>query len=326
MNVRNETSGAGPHQSLVLAVLLGLGMIWGSAFMMMKVLSDDIGPTEIVAGRLPLGAAAIFLVMAMRRTRPVLRPALVAQIALLSVFDSLAPLTLVAWAEVRIESGLAAVLVSTMPLFTALIAMVVLPDERLTPGRVLGVILGFMGAAALTNGALFDVTDSDGIGTLAVIAAAACHGAGAVYARTLLRQTDPLTLTGTKLASAALIAIPVMFAVEGTPGYGALSITGWLMLGLLGLAATGFAWTAYAWVLTNAGSVRASLVTYINPVFGLFWGWALLNEAVTFDMLPGIALIASGVGFVVYERLIVQWLRSRRVFLSRTKAAAAAVR
>jgi drug/metabolite transporter (DMT)-like permease len=134
-----------------------------------------------------------------------------------------------------------------------------------------------------------------------VIAAAASYGAASVYARFLLRRADALSLTGTKLALGALIAFSLTFAIEGTPDYGALSLEGSLALLALGIFSTGVAFALYFWVVASAGSVYASLVTYIVPVVGLFLGWAVLDEEIGPSTIAGAALIAAGVAGVMYH-------------------------
>ncbi len=127
-------------------VLVVLGGLFGAAFLFMKVLVDEIAPVEIVAGRLALGALVVFAIMAARGKTLRFDPATVAKVSLLALLDSVIPFTLIAWAETRIDSGIASVLVSTMPVFTVLAATAVLPDERLAPARLLGIPLGFLAA------------------------------------------------------------------------------------------------------------------------------------------------------------------------------------
>jgi drug/metabolite transporter (DMT)-like permease len=208
------------------------------------------------------------------------------------------PFTLIGWAEEHIESGTASVLNSSMPLFTALFAAVVLMEERFTAARAAGLTLGFLGVAVLTGGGVSDLGDSSLLGSLAMIGAAACYGAAAVFARTLLRQHDPLGLSGAQLAVGSLLLLPAVFATDGVPDY-SLSVEAWLSLLALGVAGTGIGVAMYMWLIDNVGSVRSSLVTYVVPVVGLFLGWAVLDESIGAHTIVGFVLIIAGVAAVM---------------------------
>jgi len=148
------------------------------------------------------------------------------------------------------------------------------------------------------GGDIYDFSDSSVLGQLAVVGAAACYGAGAVYARSLLKQTGPLELSGGQLVLGAVLALPIMLAVRGTPDY-SLSVEAWLSLLTLGVLGTGIAIVAYLWLVDNVGSVRSSLVTYIIPIVGLFLGWAVLDESIGVNTVLGCALIIAGVAAVM---------------------------
>ena len=299
-------------QTRALAALVILGWTFGAAFLFMKVIVDEISPSELVAGRMFLGAATVGLVLTVLRRAPRVSPAIVGRTSLLALMDSVLPFTLVAWAETRIDSGVAAVLISTMPLFTILIASTVLPDERLAPVRMLGIGIGFLGVVALTNGDILRLEDGNALGMLAVIGAAACYAVAAVYAKLLLRSEDVLSLTGLKLALGAVLAFGITFTLHGVPDYGVLSLEGGSALVALGVVSTGITFMLYFWLVANAGSVYASLVTYVVPVAGLTLGWAVLGEQIGMNTALGTAFIALGVAGVMYGPKLASRLGSLR--------------
>jgi drug/metabolite transporter (DMT)-like permease len=280
------------------AVLLALGCVWGASFLFIKLLVDETGPLEVATGRLCIGAVAILTFIRVRGLAVPTSPSLVARVAVFALVANIAPFTLIAWGEEHIESGTASVLNSTMPIFTAVFAAAVLPEERFTAPRAAGLAVGFLGVLVLTGDEAFDVTSSSVLGQFAVILAAACYAIGSVYSRTLLRTADPLGLSALQVASGAVLSVPILLAVEGRPDY-SLSIEAWLSLIALGAGATGVAYVAYLWLIDVTGSVRASLVTYIIPVVGLFLGWAVLDESVGLNTILGAALIIGGVALVL---------------------------
>lgn len=280
------------------ALLVALGCVWGASFLFIKVIVEEASPLELVAGRLLLGSLTVSVVLAVRGVSIRRSPSRLAPIAALAVLSNIVPFALIAWAEKHVETGVAAVLNSTMPLFTALFAAAFLNEERFSPASVAGLAAGFAGVAVLTGGDLLDVTSDHVLGELAVIGGSACYGLGAVYGRTILRSEDPLSLTALQLIIGAMVAAPLAVGVEGTPELG-LGVKGWLSLLALGVIATGVAQLVYFWLLDQAGSVRASLVTYIIPIVALFLGWAVLDEGIGVNTVLGAALIIGGVAAVL---------------------------
>ncbi len=281
-----------------LAVLLVLGGVWGSSFLFIKVIVDEISPIELVAGRLFLGTLAVSAVMLVRRLPLPLQPALLAHVSLTALISNVIPFALISWGEERIGSGVASVLNSMMPIFTAVIAAAVLPDERFTPARLGGLVLGFLGVMILIGDDVLNVTDSNVLGQLAVVGAAVCYAVGAVYMRILLRSQDPISLSGLQVIMGTIMSIPLVLTLEGVPHY-SLSLEATLSLLALGVFGTGFGYIAYLWLIESVGSVRASLVTYVIPIIGLFLGWVVLDEHIGLNTVLGAALIVVGVASVM---------------------------
>lgn len=286
------------HTGRALPVLFALGGVWGASFLFIKVIVDEVSPLELVAGRLFFGMVVVGLFMAYRGLRLRATPRLVAQISVMALVSNIVPFGLIAWGQQHIDSGLASVLNSTVPIFTAAIAAAVLTEERFTPGRVAGLLLAFMGVAVLTGEDIVNVTESSVLGQLAVVGAAACYGVGAVYARTLLRADDPINLSMLQLIMGTLLMVPLVLVFQGVPDH-SLSLEATLSLVALGALGTGAGYIAYLWLIDNIGSVRASLVTYIVPLVGLLLGWLVLSEEIGASILLGAALIVAGVAVVM---------------------------
>jgi len=281
-----------------MIALIALGWIFGSSFLFVKVIVEDISATELVTARLFLGAATLGAVMLALGRVPRLNSATVAGIAALGVFESVIPYTLIAIAEVKIDSGIASVLVSTMPIFTIIFASA-LPDERLAPSGFLGLATGFVGVVVLTGGDIVNVTSSNTLAMIAVVVGAASYGVAGVIAKRLLKTQDALSLTGSQMAVAAVISLGIMLAADGEPNYGELGLDSALALAALGVICTAGAFALYFWVVAQIGSVKASLVTYIIPVAGLILGWAVLGEDIGPGTVLGAILIVAGVAGVM---------------------------
>ena len=291
------------HDSMSIVQIVILGAIWGGAFTLIKVLVDDLSPVEIAAGRLALGAIAVFAFLWMRGAVRWPGFALLLPIGVVAVLDTLIPYTLVGWAESRIESGSAAVLISAMPLFTVMFASATRRDESIGPVRLAGVAVGFAGVL-LFVGSPSAILHSGAAGQLAVVGAAASYAAGALYARTLLRRVDPPNFTAVKLAVGAILASAAVAMTGGGGELFALGGSDIAALAVLGVVCTGLAFVLYFRIVADVGSVGASTVTYVIPVFGLLFGVALLDESIGGLAIAGMALIGVGVATVMYGPLL----------------------
>jgi drug/metabolite transporter (DMT)-like permease len=279
-------------------VLFALGGIWGGSFLFIKVIVDETGPLEVATRRLFLGALAIAAYVAFARRRLTLTPRLLGRIAVLAVVANVVPFFLISWGEQHIESGTASVLNATVPIFTAVVAAVVLDEEHFTRARLVGLLLGFVGVATLAGTESLDVTDSSVSGQLAIVGAAFSYGIGAVYVRSLLRENDAVALTAIQIPLAFVISAAVMLAATGAPDY-SLSLEAVASLLALGTLGTGIGYIAFVWLIDHMGSVRASLVTYVVPVLGLILGWLVLDESIGVNTLAGFFLIIAGVATVM---------------------------
>lgn len=301
-----------------ILVLLTIGGIWGSSFLFIKVLVDELAPIQVVTGRAFFGMLAIAAFVKLRRIPLNVTPMLVVKVGLLAMVANIAPFGLIAWGEEHIDSGIAAVLNSTMPIFTSVVAALLLTEERFASARLVGLMLGFVGVIALTGDDILHITDESVLGQLAIVGAACCYAFGSVFARSLLGSHEPTSLALLQITMATVLSAPVAFALEGTPEV-TLSLEATLSLLGLGLLGTGFAYILFFWLIDNVGSVRASLVTYVVPVIALVLGWLVLDESIGLNVLVGAALIIGGVASVMRG----QAPTSRRVLAPSAAAAAA---
>ncbi len=291
------------RDSMSIVQIIVLGAIWGGAFTLIKVLVDDLSPVEIAAGRLALGAVAVFVFLLLRGAVRWPGLALLLPIGAVAVLDTLVPYTLVGWAESRIDSGSAAVLISAMPLFTVMFASATKRDETIGPLRLAGVAVGFAGVL-LFVGSPATILNSGAAGQLAVVGAAASYAAGALYARTLLRRVDAPNFTAVKLALGAILASVAVAITGGGGEFIGLGGADAAALVALGVVCTGLAFVLYFRIVNDVGSVGASTVTYVIPVFGLLFGVVLLDESIGGLAVAGMALIGVGVATVMYGPLL----------------------
>lgn len=272
-------------------LLLGVGLIWGASYLFIRIAIDEVQPLQIVFVRTFAGALVMLAFLrATRRPVNVTRRNVVLAAGLASV-SILIPFFLIAWAEQEIDSGTAAVLSATMPLFTLFFAAVLLADEYLSVARVIGVLMGLAGTVLLIGGEAGGSSDALSIG--AMVLSSAFYGIAAIGGRVLVRRWNPFSLSTTMVAFAALYS-GVIFAATSEFRYD-ISLEAWGAMLVLGVAGTGLAYVMYYQLIDMVSSVRASFVAYIIPVVGVILGAAVLGEAVTWHTIAGGVIILAGV-------------------------------
>jgi drug/metabolite transporter (DMT)-like permease len=278
-----------------LALLLALGIIWGSAFLFINVVVADVPPVTVVAGRLLL-ATAVLLAVLLATGRPLPPRSAWPVLIFLGAMNNVLPFSLITWAELHITSSLAATLDATMPLFTFVIA-IVLAVERPTFDRAFGLVIGFAGALIIINPSLHDLTASNTLAEFAVIAASAAYGWSTVVARDRLQEGDPLAFAAGQLAAGALMAVPLALIIDGTPHLhvSAGAALSWVALAV---ACTALAYIIFFWLVQRISATDVSLVSYIIPIVATLLGWAALREHIGYSLLVGLVLILLALAIV----------------------------
>ena len=276
---------------------VGLGLVWGSSFLWIKVAVGEVAPLTLVAWRLLFGLSGLAAVVAVRRSTFPRDRRLWFWMALLGVTNTLLPFALISWGEQHIDSGVAAILNGTVPLFTMVIAHLFLKDDRMTVPRLVGLVVGFVGVIVLMGHDL-DLSQASGsvLGQLAVLLAAMAYAGSAVLARRTLRGIDPMVQAFVPVLSATTLAWISASLLEGVT-VPTLPIT-WFALAWLGLLGSCVAYLLYFFLLHNVGPTRTTLVTYIFPVVGLVLGVTFLNEPVDLGLALGALLIIAGIAIV----------------------------
>lgn len=276
------------------AGVLLLSAIWGSAFLFIRVVVKEVPPTTVVAGRLTLAALVVGPLAA--RRAGVLPPRSSWPVLLfLAVFNNVIPFTLITAAEEHITSSLAAALVAMMPLFTLVFA-VAAGSERANAEKVGGLAIGFLGAVVLVGASLTDVTDSSTLGEFAVIVAAACYAVSTVAARQKA-SGDSLSLASGQMIFAALISLPLAFAVDGRPDL-AIPWRAALAWAGLGVLCSAVAYVVFFMLVQRLRATQVAIVTYLVPIVAAVLGWLVLDERIGLNLFAGLALIVLGVAAV----------------------------
>jgi drug/metabolite transporter (DMT)-like permease len=284
-------------------LLLVLAATWGASYLFIKVAVEDIEPAPMMAARSLIAAAVLvpylLFTSGARRTVADLRSSWQAALVLGAINAAL-PFWLVAWGEKHIDSTVAGIAQSTVPIFAFLLALRFLPHEHVGPARIAGVALGFVGVVVLAG---FD--PSGGwmavAGTLAVVLSSLSYASAGVYGQLRVQTVaGPVLATGSMLAG-GLVLLPLALFQLPSQRPDVEAIASILALTVLG---TALGQLILFRILRLYGTRRLSLVTYLMPGFALVYGAALLDEPVSAAALGGRALILAGVALASGQSLL----------------------
>lgn len=276
-----------------IAEFVLLAAIWGSSFLFMRLGAVEFGALPTAAVRVAVAAAFLLPLLWLRGLGPQLRRNW-KPVFMIGVFNSGIPFACFAFALLSITTGLSAILNATVPLFGALFAWFWLKD-RPTGSRIIGLVIGFVGVALLAWDKASFKPDASGIApawaVLACLLATLCYGWSANAAKRYLGGLPALvTATGSQVGALFVLALPAAWYWPAQNP----SLRAWLSLLAVGVVCTGIAYVLYFRLIEHAGPARALAVTFLVPVFAVFYGVLFLGESVTAWMLGCGAVIVCG--------------------------------
>lgn len=294
-NVRMPSYVMGPRQWGLLVVL---ALLWGCSFLFIELALRDIPVFTVAMGR--TGIAALFLVLLAVAAGESLAPIRHAWkgFLLLGALRGAVPISLIVWAQTRIDSGAAAILNATSPLFTMLIAHVLTIDDRLSAYKLGGCAIGMAGVAVMigTGAGPQPVV----LGHLAMLAAACSYGFAAVYGRRFAEVPPTISAAG-MLTAATLLALPPALLVDKPWTLSPSLVSTAALLGLA-LPSTAVAFVVWFKLIRSAGPSNTSLVTFLIPPAALGMGVLVLDEQPSEPALLGLAIILCGVALSQHRR------------------------
>ncbi|HEX5958773.1 MAG TPA: DMT family transporter [Hyphomicrobiaceae bacterium] len=283
---------------LLLALL---SVMWGTTYFFIAVASPQVPPFTLVLGRVGFAAMALIPLVYLTGLR---LPATVAgwwPFVVQAMINNVIPFVLMVYGQLRIASGLAAVLNATTPLFTLMVARFFAGDA-LTPAKLAGVLIGVLGVGVLVGPEAMHSNASTVIGMLCILGAALSYAVSALWMRRL-RQIPPLVSSAAQLTCSTLTLLPLAGALERfwlLPAPDGPAVLAVLALALFSTAA---AYLVFFRLNATAGPTNVMLVTLLIPVTATFLGVLLLNEALTWHEVAGATVIASGL-VVIDGRLV----------------------
>ena len=270
-----------------------LSAVWGASFILIKLAGDDLPPVWVALGRLTFGAMLLWTVLKIGRHKlPPLR--LLAPLLVVALLNNALPFCFFAWGERTVPSSIAAILNATTPIWALLLGLAT-GSARATRLTAAGVVLGFLGVLAVVYGHSAGIqtgTGSSGFlfGVILIAIASLSYGAGAVAAKRWLQGVEPVVIATFQLSLAGLALLPI--AILG-PHPVALHFKSVAAVTVLGVLGSGLAYLLFFRLLATISPTRTVAVTYVLPIWGLFWGF-IAGEEIRWTALAGVAVVLAG--------------------------------
>ena len=293
-------------------LLLFLAVIWGGAFFFIGVAVRHVPPLTYVWLRLTIGAAGLWVYLIIRGERINLPKQVWGSILLLALLNNALPFTLFGWSQTHIASGLASILNATTPIWGVLVAHFLTQDERMSPRKVGGVLLGFGGVAVMIGPSLLSNLGTDGVAELACLAASLSYALAAVWARRFRRLgISPFSVTTGQLTAGAIMMLPMALIYDRPWTHAFPPITALGAIVALALLCTALGYVLYFRLIDRAGATNALLVTLLVPPVAILLGGLFLGETLAPQDFAGLALIALGLAAI--DGRLVTSLSERRL-------------
>ncbi|WP_139684437.1 DMT family transporter [Vibrio tasmaniensis] len=282
----------------VWAMLILLSMLWGGSFFFVGVVVTDLPPLTIVALRVGIAAITLWVIALMIGLRPPRELRVWGAFLGMGLLNNVVPFALIVWGQTQIASGLASILNAATPIFAVVVAGILLPDERVTPLKLVGVGIGFVGVVvmiglpALSGGGSL-------IAQLAIITAALSYAFAGVYGRRFKAMgINPIITAAGQVTASTMVLTPVALMVDGPLDVVAMNGDTWAAIVGLAVLSTAVAYILYFKILELAGATNVLLVTLLVPVSAILLGSLFLNESLEVIHFIGMLLIAIGLSAI----------------------------
>ena len=295
-------------------LILGiLAVIWGGAFFFIGVAVRHVPPLTYVWLRLTIAAAAMWGYLYFKGEKLGLPAGAWRSILLLALLNNALPFTLFGWGQTHIASGLASILNATTPIWGVLVAHFLTHDERMTPRKIAGVLLGFGGVATMIGPSLLSSLGTSALAQLACVTASLSYALAAVWARRFRRQgISPLSVTTGQLTAGAVMMLPLSILVDKPWLHAFPPLTAWGAIAALALFCTAFGYVLYFRLIATSGATNALLVTLLVPPVAILLGALFLSETLAPQDFFGLGLIALGLA-AIDGRLLSLFAEKRRL-------------
>lgn len=283
-------------------LLFSISLIWGSQFLLNKWALESFGPFSLSAGRAVIGALTLSLIVLFQKKpgKPRVRAA-PWFIILIAFFDAVAPMFLIAWGQTSVDSGIASILMGTIPVFTLIITYFMFRPLRIGPGEIISVVFGFTGIYLLFSKGLEQATGTTA-GALAILVGACSFALAMNLIKKLPGGLSPVIITRDIMIWASLLLVPAALMSE-QPWEQPVSPRSWIAVGILGVIGSAFVYILFVILIRRAGPAFSTLANYLSPLVGVFNGVVFLHETPGIHAFLALAVILAGLTIDAFFKL-----------------------
>jgi len=281
------------------AILGALALIWGGAFFFIGVAVRHVPPFTYVLARLALAAVAMLAFLWWRGEPLGLPRRAWGAIILLALINTALPFILFGWAQTQIASGLASILNATTPIWGVIVAHFFTTDEKITPRKLAGVLVGFAGVALMIGPGLLASLGGGVLAQLACVVAALSYALAGVWSRRFRTMgISPMSVTTGQLIAGALMMVPVALVGDRPWTLAWPPIEAIAAIIALAVLCTAIGYVLYFKLIESSGATNALLVTLLVPPTAILLGVLFLGEVITAIDIGGLSLIALGLAAI----------------------------
>jgi len=283
-------------------VWLVLCLIWGSTWLFIKIGLNDLPPLTFAGIRFVIAVIILFAIIGVRR---VSFPASSAEWWLLVVTGILSfslNYGLIFWGEQFVSSGLAALLQATIPVFGLVIAHFYLPQERMTPARIAGVVLGISGVGVVFSNQLSVAGGKAFAGSVAMVMSSFFVAYSNVLIKARATKLDPAMIAAAQMFFGLIPLLLIGVPLEGSPFQFRWTVRAVISLFYLAIVGSVVAFLLYYWLMQNMDVTKTMLIALVTPVVAVALGMIILDERLSWRTLIGGLMIMCGIGLIVATR------------------------
>jgi len=272
-----------------------LALIWASAFFNIKIATYSYGPVTIAFLRVFFGAIPVLLLCYFKKIKIEAFSKDWYWFAMIGFINLVAPFFLIAYGVKSVQSNLAAILMSTTPLSSTVLAHFYTKNEKFNFIKTIGILIGFSGIVFLFSDNLL-IDENNFTSALLILLGSTCYVVGGVLTLKISKKKNE-NVTGSILIWATIILIPLVSFIE-QPWNLNPRLDSTISVIYLGLVSTGIAWLLRFRILVNNGLIFQSQVSYLIPIFGTILSYIFLKELITFKVLVSLIAVCVGIYFV----------------------------
>ncbi len=282
-----------PSLAKEIVLLAVLATLWGASYTFIKIGVETIPPVTFIAARTLIAGGLLLAIIKMRGLSLPRDPAIWKRFLIQACINSVVPFTLIAWAELTVNAGLATILNSTTPIFAFLLTVLITRHEAVTARKLFGVVAGVIGISLIIGLEAFHGVGKEALAQLAIVAATISYAAAAIFGRGF-KGLDPMMPAAGSLLCGAVLLIPVSLVIDQP---WTIVPSTHSILALLGLSifSTALAFVIYFRLIHTLGSVSTTSQAYLRVPIGVGIGVFLLGESLNPTAWIGLVCVIAGV-------------------------------